>query len=238
MPKSNSLNTKSEEPFLLLLEGTGDCHAIDQIVWFVNKRGPHFGFHQCESDDGVLRSIAGRIIENEPKQKAIGLVLDADIEGHTTETVIEARLAQLRDKIGTRYDVPKEMPEGGLVLHPRQERPDAGKLPIIGIWMMPNNKVFGMLEDVLAESLPDNVRTYIYQIVKNAKADNIATYHDSHLSKSVVRTYIAWQEPPDLQFIGLAIRKKMFAKIPQTCSAFLKWLEALFGPLPKDEEIT
>jgi hypothetical protein len=236
MPKV-SLDTKSEDQFLLLLEGTGDCHAIDQIVWYAKNRGPHFGFHQCENDDGILRSIAGRIVENEPRQKAIGLVLDADIDGHTDDTVIAARLDQLRDKIGTRYEVPQMMPSTGLVLVPRQERPDAGKLPNIGLWMMPDNKVFGMLEDVLLASLSDHARVYTEEVVKKAKTDTVATYHDSHVAKAVVRTYIAWQEPPDLQFIGLAIRKGLFNKIPETCAGFLQWLEDLFGPFPHSQVV-
>ena len=67
-------------------------------------------------------------------------------------------------------------------------------------------------------------RTTRRTVVKQAKTDQIASYHDSHLSKAVIRTYMAWQEPPDVQYLGLAIQKGHFQNIEAACAQFLDWL--------------
>jgi hypothetical protein len=98
---------------------------------------------------------------------------------------------------------------------------------------MPNNKAFGMFEDLLMESLGTHEKDYTSTVVKQAKTDRIASYHDSHLSKAVIRTYIAWQEPPDVQYLGLAIQKGHFQNIEAACAQFLDWLGRLFVPLTR-----
>jgi len=71
---------------------------------------------------------------------------------------------------------------------------------------MPNNRAYGMFEDLLSASLNDDVRKYTEAVVSKAKTDQIATYRDSHFSKAVIRSYTAWQDPPDIQYIGQSIR--------------------------------
>ena len=55
-------------------------------------------------------------------------------------------------------------------------------------------------------------------------------YKDAHLSKAVIRTYMAWQDPPDVQYLGLAIQRGVFANIEAECKQFVQWLDRLFGP--------
>jgi hypothetical protein len=96
---------------------------------------------------------------------------------------------------------------------------------------MPNNKAFGMFEDLLLDSLGDREKSYTSDVVKQAKTDNVATFQPSHLSKAVVRTYMAWQEPPDLPHLSFAIRQGHFQNIEVACKQFLDWLGGLFLPL-------
>ena len=94
---------------------------------------------------------------------------------------------------------------------------------------MPNNKAYGMFEDLLMEALLDKVRSYTTGVVNRAKTDQIATLKGVHLSKAIIRTYMAWQDPPDIPFLGLAIKKKTFENIEAKCKQFIRWLEQLFG---------
>jgi hypothetical protein len=222
---------KSDAESLLLVEGVNDCHAVFQLVRLRFGADPAFGIHDCDNDDGVLNQLSARLVRPDPRQKILGLILDADIEGSTAADAVMRRLAQLEDRIGAEYDLPATFPEDGLLIDPRPGRQAVGKLPRIGVWLMPNNKAFGMFEDLLLDSLGDHERDYTKEVVQKAKTDQIASYHDSHLSKAVIRTYMAWQEPPDVQYLGLAIRQGRFRNIEAACAQFLDWLGRLFVPL-------
>jgi hypothetical protein len=125
--------------------------------------------------------------------------------------------------------MPDAFPEEGLILNPLASRPEADRLPRLGVWLMPNNRVYGMFEDLLMSSLSDQVADYTTRVVTQSRADGIATYKDAHLSKAVIRTYMAWQDPPDVQYLGLAIKRGVFENIEAECKQFVQWLDRLFG---------
>jgi hypothetical protein len=215
------------------VEGRNDCNAIFQLVRLRYGADPAFGIFDCESDDGALDQLSARLVQPIPRQKVLGLILDADIDGSTSVDAVQRRWSQLTDRLGDDYHLPTAFPEMGLIVDPSPGRRASGILPRIGVWLMPNNKAFGMFEDLLLESLGDREKAYTSEVVKQAKTDQIASYHDSHLSKAVIRTYMAWQEPPDVQYLGLAIRKGHFQNIETACAEFLDWLGRLFVPLTR-----
>jgi hypothetical protein len=224
---------KPDGGFLLLVEGPNDRHAVAQLVRLIHGAELSFGVLDCGGDDGVLDRLSAKLIQPNVPEKALGLILDADIEDSTEADAVQRRLAQLKDRIGADYDLPEAFPEHGLVIEPRPGRRAVGTLPRIGVWLMPNNRAFGMFEDLLMESLGAREKDYTSNVVRQAKTDNIASYHDSHLSKAVIRTYMAWQEPPDVQYLGLAIQKGHFQNIEAACAQFLNWLGRLFVPLTR-----
>jgi hypothetical protein len=229
MAEHGKVDSKSESELLLLVEGVNDCHAVFQPMWLVYGADPVFGIHECGNDSKVLDSLASRIVSTRPRQKVLGLILDADIEGLREDQVIQSRLDQLAARVGTYYTLPTIFPEGGLILDPLASRPEADRLPGLGVWLMPNNKAYGMFEDLLMGSLSDQVAAYTTTVVKQSKADGIAKFKDVHLSKAVIRTYLAWQDPPDIQYLGLAIKRGAFEKIEAECKQLIQWLEQLFG---------
>jgi hypothetical protein len=224
---------KSDSESLLLVEGRNDCNAVFQLIRLRYGADPAFGIFDCESDEGVVNQLGARLVQSVPRQKVLGVILDADIEGSTESDAVQRRWTQLQNRIGTDYDLPDIFPEHGLVIDPRPGRQAIGALPRIGVWLMPNNKAFGMFEDLLLQSLGNNEKNYTSAVVRQAKADNIATYHSSHLSKAVIRTYMAWQEPPDVQYLGLAIQRGHFRNIEVACAQFIDWLGRLFVPLTR-----
>jgi hypothetical protein len=123
--------------------------------------------------------------------------------------------------------LPDEFPEVGLIIDPLPGRKSKRTLPRIGVWLMPNNRAFGMFEDLLMESLGDHEKEYTSNVVIKAKADKVASFHESHLSKAVIRTFMAWQD------LGLAIKKGHFQKIDVACAHFLDWLGRLYDPLTR-----
>jgi hypothetical protein len=221
--------TKSESALLLLVEGVNDCHAVFQLMWLVYRTDPIFGIHECGSDDKVLDSLASRVVSTRPRQRVLGVILDSDTEGVSPEQVIQSRLDQVAARVGNYYSLPTVFPDEGLIVDPLASRPEADRLPRLGVWLMPNNKVHGMFEDLLMCSLSDDASAYTTAVVKKSKADGVARFRDVHLSKAVIRTYMAWQDPPDVQYLGLAIKKGAFERIEAECKQFVKWLERLFG---------
>ena len=219
----------SDAESLLLVEGRNDCNAIFQLVRLRDGADPAFGIFDCGSDDGVLDELGSRLVRRNPRQKVLGLVLDADIEGSTHVDAVQRRWAQLTDRLSNDYVLPANFPDTGLIVDPLPERRLEGTPPRIGVWLMPNCRAFGMFEDLLMDSLNANHKDYTSRVVNQAKTDEIATFHDSHLSKAVIRTYMAWQEPPDVQYLGLAIQKGHFQNIKGACEQFLDWLHQLFG---------
>src|ERR1017187_7719713 len=217
MAEHVKVDSKSERELLLLVEGVNDCHAVFQLMWLVYRADPVFGIHECGNDDKVLDSLASRIVSTRPRQRVLGLILDADIEGLRPDQVIQSRLDQLVARVGAYYPLPTVFPEGGLILEPLASRPEADRLPKLGVWLMPNNKAYGMFEDLLIEALPDQGRTYTTAVVTKAKVDSVAAFRDIHLSKAIIRTYMAWQDPPDIQYLGVAIKKKTFENIEAKC---------------------
>ena len=234
MAEHVKVDSKSERELLLLVEGVNDCHAVFQLMWLVYRADPVFGIHECGNDDKVLDSLASRIVSTRPRQKVLGLILDADIEGLRSDQVIQGRLDQLAARVGAYYPLPAVFPEQGLILEPFANRPEADRLPKLGVWLMPNNRAYGMFEDLLMGSLSERVATYTSSVVKQSKADGIARFKDAHLSKAVIRTYLAWQDPPDIQYLGLAIKRRAFENIEAECRQFIQWLDQLFGsPAPQ-----
>ncbi|MGD0522216.1 MAG: DUF3226 domain-containing protein [Terracidiphilus sp.] len=224
---------KSDDESLLLVEGRNDCHAVFQLVRLRHGADPAFGIFDCENDDGVLDQLSSRLAQPIPRQKVLGLILDADIEGSTEADAVQRRWAQLKDRFGADYNLPAAFPETGLIIDPMPGRRATGTLPRIGVWLMPNNRAYGMFEDLLMDSLGDHEKEYTSKVVKQAKTDKVASFHDSHLSKAVIRTYMAWQEPPDIQYLGLAIQKRHFQNIETACAQFLDWLGRIFVPLTR-----
>jgi hypothetical protein len=218
---------------LLLVEGRNDSNAVLQLVRLKFDADPAFGISECGGADGALKKFSGRLANPSPQPRILGLILDTDIEGSTAKDAVERRWTQIKSKIGASYNLPKDFPEEGLITDPLPGRKAKEALPRIGVWLMPDNKAFGMLEDLLMEALGDREKDYTLTVVKQAKTDKVASYHDSHLSKAIIRTYIAWQEPPDVQYIGLAIKEGHFQNIEAACAQFLDWLGRLFVPLTR-----
>ena len=237
MAGSAKVDSKSESELLLLVEGVNDCHAVFQLMWLVHEADPIFGIHECGSDDKVLDSLASRVVSTQPRQKVLGLILDSDIEDLSPDHVIESRLAQLADRVGTYYPLPTVFPNAGLIVDPVATGFGAKRLPKLGVWLMPNNRAYGMFEDLLMSCLSDGASEYTTAVVKKSKVDGVARFRDVHLSKAVIRTYMAWQDPPDVQYLGLAIKRGAFEKIEDECKQFVEWLELLFGSPVRGEKL-
>ncbi|HWV29085.1 MAG TPA: DUF3226 domain-containing protein, partial [Dyadobacter sp.] len=101
---------------------------------------------------------------------------------------------------------------------------------IVGIWVMPDNRASGMIEDFARILVPDGdlLWPYAEKVLSDIGSAGIATFNAAHRSKALIHTWLAWQETPGVP-MGQAITKSYLNHNHELCNSFVKWLTALFA---------
>lgn len=100
--------------------------------------------------------------------------------------------------------------------------------PRLGIWMMPDNRVEGMLEDFLLrlvhehDPLVGRARDAVTGIPEAQRR-----FAPTYGSKAVAHTWLAWQQEPGTA-LGQAITKRYLDPARAPAPAFRRWLLELF----------
>ena len=162
-PNSNS------SPFCLLLEGQDDRHVIQHLWEKEHKEKSPFCILDKDGVNGLIEAIPNEI--KAPSREVLGIVVDAN--GNLDECwkkitrKIKEGLKDLEVKQVQISDCP--IPTGTII--------DC-KVISIGIWLMPNNKACGELENFIVEMLPKNdliwlsAKRYIQNIPKEDRKFN------------------------------------------------------------------
>jgi len=101
-------------------------------------------------------------------------------------------------------------------------------LPRVGVWLMPDNRRPGELEDFVQEMIPPDdlvwplAQKYIEDIPKEARK-----FPATKTSRAELHAWLATREEPGR--MGSAIGRGDLQTDGKLCSAFLKWIERLFG---------
>lgn len=199
---------------VLLVEGKNDCHVIFALCK-AHGIPESFGLFDCENDEGVLKRLNALILQPESPE-TIGVVLDVDCR--TTDS----RWQQIQDKIKSHgYNFPEHPDSTGTVL------PQNGGKPKLGIWLMPNNRNPGMLEDFLMSLVNTDSISFASESVNTAKDKGFTTFKDAHHSKAVIHTYLAWQDEPGKP-LGQSITSHVLNPETETARLFTSWLVTLF----------
>ncbi len=191
-------------PNRLLVEGSDDKRVIPELI---------------EAMDGVDQLLEPGVIETEVKAsglEALGIVVDADSDGAAQWQRIRARC------LPSFPNLPRELPADGLV-HANQ----AGLR--LGVWIMPDNMLGGMLETFLAYLVPDqrkDVWAYACEAVARARAIG-APIREAHLDKARIHTWLAWQEPPGGQLHHAILQRILDPKAP-SAKPFIDWFRRLY----------
>jgi hypothetical protein len=207
-------------PRVLLVEGVTDFHVVKHLRNAYKMPEETFGPYQCGNDEKVL-ARAGALIIGAVRPEVIGIMLDADKpEGNPS---VGARWDSLKGKLEPHGYVFPDQPDASGTILPRVP----GK-PLVGIWLMPDNREPGMLEDFLLGMAPQAGVETAEKCIAIAKDEGVTSFKDVQYSKARIHTYLAWQDEPGRP-LGLSITCRVLQPGTESARAFADWLARLFG---------
>lgn len=204
--------------YKLLVEGNDDQHVIWSFCQH-HQLAENFDVIDCNSIENVLGQLKTRL-SNPSAHQRIGIVIDADVD-------LNKRKAQILEVLrqSQKYNCADcEWPASGLILKPIDSY-DA----TIGIWIMPDNNINGMLEDFIISlaSEADPLMQKAESILNELEESQIQQYKSVHRSKAKIHTFLAWQDEPGKP-MGTAITAKILNPNSEHAEVFVHWIKQLF----------
>lgn len=218
----------------LLIEGC-DIHVILNL--FIQKRGRKY-MAGYPTDDGnklfeekfvlnhkalsggkssILKNIPAAI--KTPDIENLAIICDADSQ--PVQAVWQAISERLK---GARYqNLPQSLsPEGTII----EKEPE---LPKIGIWIFPNNRDEGAVEDFFQQLFDENDTLFNHakSTVDQLVASNHHRFAKKDGQKAIVSTWLAWQEQPG-RSMGIALQNKWVDAKKPIADQFVDWFERVF----------
>ncbi len=199
---------------ILFTEGATDCRVIKKFCEDNNINDKNFGFCNCGRQSLVLNRVDGisrGSIGDRPN--AVGIIIDAD-------SSLSRCYKEVKQKLQKYDNLPNEFPKAGLIIEKEY-------LPKLGIWIMPNNKDKGALEDFYLQ-LTDMNTDFIENIIKKAECKNLTSFKSQHRNKAIIQTYFAWQDKPGSPLKD-SFNRVALDNNKDIAIAFKKWLTNLFN---------
>lgn len=200
---------------VLLVEGKDDEHVMKHIC---TNRGISRLDEVKEHGNYIelLKAIPVRIKLSE-EGDVVGIVIDADTDPSDRWRSVRKRLVEVEYP-----DVPNAPDPNGTILNP----PDGSFLPRAGVWIMPDNKTPGILEDFLDSLIPqsDALRAHARCSVDSLPEQR---FSDNDRPKALIHTWLAWQKEPGRPY-GTAITARFLNPNLSQANVLASWLERLF----------
>lgn len=217
--------SKTRKPFQpkpqqLLVEGKNDRHVIWALC-NLYKLPETFSVELPEENgtegvEALLDGLPNRF--RDKNLRTLGIVVDADMDVAARWQAAGNRLRAVGYQ-----DIPASPPVEGWVYAPPN-------LPKVGVWLMPDNQLPGMLEDFVALLIPndDALRPKAELILHEIERDRLNPYSLIHRPKALIHTWLAWQETPGMP-MGQAITAQVLSSDSPIAIAFLEWLKRVFN---------
>ena len=148
--------------------------------------------------------------------EALGVIVDANGDAG-------ARWCAVRSRCASEFpDLPDRIPEGGLIeVHTDGQR--------FGVWIMPDNRFTGVLEDFLAGLIPEDAlppyRLAQESVPRAAECD--APFQPAHRTKAQIHTWLAWRDEPGKQLHQVVHHRVLDPRKAESHS-FVAWFRRLF----------
>ncbi len=201
---------------VLMVEGGDDAHVVKHICG-ERRLGKIETIHPYGGKDALLDGIGVRLKES--GIAVLGILLDADTDLQARWRSVVHRLQQA----GYPHIPETPDPEGTVITAPANTL-----LPRVGIWLMPDNRVPGILEDFLRFLVPENdpLFAHVEQSLDTIPSDQ-RRFLDLKKTKAKMHTWLAWQEEPGKPF-GQAITARYIDPDLPAANSFVRWLQRTF----------
>lgn len=198
----------------LLVEGNDDQHVIRALSERAHI-AETFDVIDCDGFDNLRHEIPVRLKQSDIQ--TVGIIVDADTE-------INGRWMSVKNLLSAQgFDVPEQLPDSGLVL-------SNNKGTKAGVWIMPDNRSSGMIEDFISFLVPqrDKLMPFVDSVLYEIEKERINEYSSGHKSKAKIHTWLAWQKQPGTP-LGASITKRYLTIEDNICSRLIEWLRKLFS---------
>ncbi|MEW6037044.1 MAG: DUF3226 domain-containing protein [Pseudomonadota bacterium] len=201
---------------VLMVEGPDDEHVVKHICG-TRQLGIIETIHAYGGKDPLLEGIGARMKESDIV--ALGILLDADTDLQSRWQAVAGRLAQAG--YGSVPDLPA--PEGTVI-----DPPADSLLPRVGVWLMPDNRVPGILEDFLRFLVPehDPLLAHVEQSIDSIPR-GLCRFDELKKPKARIHTWLAWQDEPGKP-LGQAISARYLDPHLPAADTFAAWLQRTF----------
>jgi hypothetical protein len=200
---------------LLVVEGPDD----QRVIWAIVTRhafAPEFKVRPEGGFETLLSRVSVHLKPGSDLER-FGIVVDADAD-------IRSRWQSIRSVLNRAgYAlIPDDPDPAGTVI----EQED---LPRVGVRIMPNNILPGMLEDYLCFLVPtgDALFERATHCVDEIPVEE-RRFIEAHRTKARIHTWLAWQDDPGTP-LGQAITKRYFEADGPRVQELLAWLTRLFA---------
>jgi hypothetical protein len=198
----------------LLVEGQDDAQVFFHLLRYY-RLDTQVTIQQKEGVEALLDILEVELMRR--AESRIGIVVDAD-------TNIANRWQSLRHRLNEvgYTTVPRHPDPGGTILK------QAGR-PIVGLWLMPDNTIPGMLEDFMSLLIPagDMLWPMAQDIVQQVIAKD-RRFPQTQEMKANIHTWLAWQEEPGKP-MGQAITKRYLKAEAPHAQQLMAWIRQLFN---------
>jgi uncharacterized protein DUF3226 len=209
----------SMEHSCLHVEGKNDLHAIANLlvrhgIDYDTKRSLLPQFNEIGSCEKILAGM--ELAVKTSTGRAIGFVLDADSPIESRWDAVRGRLQQVE------VVAPASPPPEGFIAESAKYK------AAVGVWLMPDNRQEGTLEEFLKTLVDSDDAVFQHAIESTREATKIgAGFREISRPKAEVHTWLAWQEEPGLPY-GSAIRAQYFSHDSPAATAFVQWFRRLY----------
>jgi hypothetical protein len=206
---------------VLLVEGKQEVRVIPELI---EANGVDWGARNhpvvyLRDYDGYRKIVDADVISTELQASglsALGIMIDADDN-------LKGRWQSIRNVcLKIIPDIPEDLPEEGLI----HNAPNGVKF---GIWIMPDNRMSGMLETFLAYMLPygnEPLWEFAQETTEQAKKRG-ALFTNAHYDKANIYTWLSWQDPPGRQ-LHQAVMERILNPQHPNAQKFVNWFKNLY----------
>lgn len=205
---------KEDKLNYILVEGQDDFHAISHLLRFYNLETQVTIQPPKQGIDNLLESLEVELMRR--AETRLGIVVDADIDIASRWQSLSHRLL----RAGYEAIPPQPDPEGTILKQAEK--------PLVGIWLMPNNTISGMLEDFIGLLIP--LGDILWPMAKDSVQQVIAAdrrFPETQVMKANIHTWLAGQEEPGKP-MGQAITKRYLDATAPHAQQLINWLRRLF----------